>query len=85
MTRADTFDELRAAMDGSVLVPGDPDYDGARLIWNGAIDRYPAVVARCTSPADVAEALACARDRGLEVAVRGAGTATGGPPCPSRG
>ncbi|GAA2545553.1 FAD-binding oxidoreductase [Pseudonocardia hydrocarbonoxydans] len=85
MTRADTFDELRAAMDGSVLVPGDPDYDGARLIWNGAIDRYPAVVARCTSPADVAEALACARDRGLEVAVRGGGHGYWGAAVPEQG
>jgi len=85
MTRTDTFDELRAAMDGTVLVPGDPDYDGARLIWNGAIDRYPAVVARCASPADVAEALACARERGLEVAVRGGGHGYWGAAVPEQG
>jgi FAD/FMN-containing dehydrogenase len=85
MARTDTFDELRAAMDGTVLVPGDPDYDGARLVWNGAIDRYPAVVARCASPADVAEALACARDRGLEVAVRGGGHGYWGAAVPENG
>ncbi|GAA3219634.1 FAD-binding oxidoreductase [Pseudonocardia petroleophila] len=81
----DTFDALRAALAGTVLVPGDPDYDGARLIWNGAIDRYPAVVARCTSPADLAEALACARERGLDVAVRGGGHGYWGAAVPENG
>lgn len=79
------FEELDAAMVGTVLVPGDADYDGARLIWNGAIDRYPAAVARCESPADVAEALACARARGLEVAVRGGGHGYWGAAVPERG
>jgi hypothetical protein len=69
---------LRAAMDGEVLQPGDPEYDRAALIWNGAIDRSPAVVARCTSAADVAEALCWGQENGLAIAVRGGGHSVAG-------
>jgi FAD/FMN-containing dehydrogenase len=65
--------ELRAALSGAVLLPADPDYDRARSVWNGAIDRYPAVIARCATAADVARAIGFARARGLELAVRGGG------------
>ncbi|MGA5816858.1 FAD-binding oxidoreductase [Kitasatospora sp. NPDC094028] len=58
---------------GQVIVPGDPEYDAARAVWNGAIDRHPDVIARCTGAADVRRAVAVARDHGLLVAVRGGG------------
>ncbi len=64
---------LRAAMDGVVLEPGDEGYDEARDVYNGDIDRRPAVIARCTSPDDVAAALAHAQTTGLRIAVRGGG------------
>ena len=55
----------------TLLRDGDPGYDEARHIWNGMIDRRPAVIARCTSAADVAEAIALARAEGWQVSVRG--------------
>jgi FAD/FMN-containing dehydrogenase len=69
---------LRKTVAGQVFVPGDPGYDQARIVWNGAIDRHPAVIVRCTNPVDVAVAIAFARGRGLEIAVRGGAHSTGG-------
>ncbi|MFJ9559179.1 FAD-binding oxidoreductase [Streptomyces fuscichromogenes] len=59
---------LRAA-----LWPGDPGYDEARRVWNGMIDRRPAVIARCSDAADVAAAVRYATATGLAVTVRGGG------------
>lgn len=52
---------------------GDNGYDSARRIWNGAIDRWPALIARCVGTADVSQAVAFARDNNLTLAVRGGG------------
>ena len=60
------------------LVPGDPGYDDARRVWNGEIDRKPAVIAQVTGTADVAACLAYARSNGLDVTVRGGGHNLGG-------
>ena len=65
--------ELRRSMAGSVLVPGDADYDAARGCFNALVDRRPVVIARCLGSADVATAFDFARTRELEVAVRGGG------------
>jgi FAD/FMN-containing dehydrogenase len=64
---------LRSAMAGTVVVPGDADYDTARRVWNASIDRQPAYVARCAGTPDVVAALAFAREHGLEISVRGGG------------
>ena len=74
MTRTE-FDvgSLRGAITGAVSLPGDPAYDTAVGIWNGVIERRPAVVASCRTPEDVAAALTFARGAGLEVSVRGGG------------
>jgi FAD/FMN-containing dehydrogenase len=64
---------LREHLTGDVFAPSDADYDSARSIWNGAIDRKPAVVARCANAEDVARALRFGRERGLQIAVRGGG------------
>ncbi len=62
---------LREAMSGAVLVPGDADYDQARTVWNAAIDRRPAVIARCSDSGDVSAAVRVGVENGLEIAVRG--------------
>jgi FAD/FMN-containing dehydrogenase len=64
---------LRASLRGQLLQAGDADYDQARAIWNGMIDRRPALIVRCAGTADVLAALAYARDHGLSLAVRGGG------------
>lgn len=70
--------ELRDRLHGSVVTPDDPDYDDARRVWNGAIDRRPAMVARCADVEDVVVALGHARAHGLEVSVRGGAHNTAG-------
>ncbi len=64
---------LAERMQGTVLVPGDVDYDEARRIWNATIDRTPALIARCVSATDVVEAVRFAREHELLVSVRGGG------------
>ena len=58
---------------GDVIAPDHDGYDDARAIWNGAVDRRPRLIAGCSGTADVAAAVRFARDRGLEIAVRGGG------------
>lgn len=65
--------ELGEAVKGPVMMSGHPDYDGARRIWNGMHDKYPALIARVASERDVSEAVSFARDNNLLVAVRGGG------------
>ena len=72
------LEDLRAALTGRVVGPGDAEYDTARSVWNGEIDRRPAVVARCADPADVAATIRFARDAGLDLTVRGGGHSFGG-------
>jgi FAD/FMN-containing dehydrogenase len=61
------------AFRGEVIVPDHHDYDDARALWNGTVDRRPRLIARCSGTADVAAAVRFARDRDLEIAVRGGG------------
>jgi FAD/FMN-containing dehydrogenase len=65
--------ELERAFDGQLVRPQDRDYDEQRRVWNGSIDRSPALIARCATVPDVAAAVRFARDTGLEIAVRGGG------------
>jgi FAD/FMN-containing dehydrogenase len=58
---------------GEVVRPGDAAYDHARRVWNGAIDRRPALIARCRSSADVAAAVRFGLRQELPIAVRGGG------------
>src|SRR5947207_9216678 len=67
------FRELAASFRGPLVRPTDPTYEWDRNIWNGSIDRHPALIARCAGVADVMAAVRCARRAGLRVAVRGGG------------
>jgi FAD/FMN-containing dehydrogenase len=64
---------LRGTFHGTILTPDDGGYDEAREIWNGMIDKRPAIIARCAGTQDVVSAVDFARDKGLQLAVRGAG------------
>jgi hypothetical protein len=70
--------DLATRFGGALLVPGDEGYDEARLVWNGMIDRRPAVIARCESVADVQAAVDFARDHELPAAVRCGGHSASG-------
>jgi len=72
------FEKLRGSFRGALLRPGEEGYDEARRIWNGAIDRRPALVARCAGADDVAEAVRFARGHGLPVSVRAGGHSIAG-------
>ena len=65
--------ELGGQISGSVLGPADANYDAVRAVYNGLIDRKPALIARCRTTQDVVAALAFARREGVEVSIRGAG------------
>ena len=58
---------------GSVLTPGDPGYDEARSIWNGLIDRRPALIVQCTGAADVVDAVNFAREHELDLSIKAGG------------
>ena len=66
-------EELSATFGGELVRPGDPSYDERRKVWNGSIDRYPGLIARCAGVADVIAAVKLARSADLRVAVRSGG------------
>jgi FAD/FMN-containing dehydrogenase len=68
-----TIQEFKASLWGVVLRPGDDGYEDARKVWNGMIDRRPALIVRCTGVADVISAVNFARKYDLLLAVRGGG------------
>src|SRR6266545_191988 len=65
--------QLRAAINGAVIAPGDAAYDEARTVFVGGIDRRPAAIIRAADAADVVQVVSLARDTGLELAVRSGG------------
>lgn len=70
---AEAVQSLQQQMQGQVISPSHPEYDEARRVWNGMIDKYPAMIARCAGVADVIAAVNFARERDFLVAVRGGG------------
>ncbi len=66
-------ENLSGGLRGSVLLQGSEGYEDTRRIWNGMIDRRPAIIARCVGAADVASAVNFAREHDVLVAIRGGG------------
>src|ERR1700733_14812922 len=64
---------LRNSLRGGVILAGEPAYENARSVWNGNVDRRPAMIARCADSADVKHAVSFASANGLLVSVRGGG------------
>jgi FAD/FMN-containing dehydrogenase len=77
LTRSAT-DRLHTDFRGQLVSPGDDEYDAARRVWNGAIDRHPALIARPSGTSDVVLAVRFARERGLPVSIRGGGHSAAG-------
>ncbi|MFI6094974.1 FAD-binding oxidoreductase [Lentzea sp. NPDC051213] len=73
-----TFARLRAEFRGALLRPPEEGYDEARRVWNGVIDRKPALIARCAGSDDVVTAVRFAREHDLAISVRGGGHSLAG-------
>jgi FAD/FMN-containing dehydrogenase len=73
MIEEPTVTAFRTRLRGELLRPDDPGYDEARKVWNGMIDKRPALIARCAGVADVVAAVHFARTNNLLVSVRGGG------------
>ena len=67
------FEKFKAGLRGELLRPGDSGYDDARKIWNGMIDKRPALIVRCAGVADVIQCVNFAHVNSMLVAVRGGG------------
>lgn len=73
-----SVDELGASLEGELLTVTSDGYHDARAVWNGMIDKSPALIARCAGARDVANALTFANERRLLVSVRGGGHSIAG-------
>ena len=67
------IDEFKTHFLGEVVLPDDANYDEVRQIWNAMIDRKPTLIARCTSPEDVVQAIQFGRMQNLLISIRGGG------------
>jgi FAD/FMN-containing dehydrogenase len=71
-------DAFRSSLRGELITRGDPAFEDTRQVWNGLIDRRPAMIVRCTGPADVIASVNLARTHNLLLAVRGGGHSVAG-------
>jgi len=69
---------LKASLRGELIQPGDESYDAARKVYNGMIDKHPALIVRCADVADVIAAVNFGRENNLLVSIRGGGHNAGG-------
>ena len=71
--KSESTEQLKGDIKGEIVLPVDASYDEVREIWNGMIDRRPAVIVQCQGADDVVHALAFARKNDLDISIRGAG------------
>jgi FAD/FMN-containing dehydrogenase len=69
----DATSALASSLRGRLILPTDADYDTARAVYNGMIDKRPALIARCANVADVIRCVNFARDQNMLLAIRGGG------------
>lgn len=74
----DVVEDLRSQLQGNVILPEDPDYHPARRLWNGMIEKYPALIVRCRVQQDVVAAIHFAQTHQLLVAIRSGGHSSSG-------
>jgi len=72
------FEAFEAAIQGSIVLPGSPEYDVARLVHNANADRRPALIVRAADATDVAQTVSLARESGLDLSIRGGGHSLAG-------
>lgn len=75
---ADAVEVLRGNLRGALVEPGNAEYDEVRVIWNGMMDKRPALIARCQGTADVVAAVNFAREHDALLSVRGGGHSVAG-------
>jgi len=73
MLQREVVQRLRESLRGRLLTPEDDGYDSARQVWNGMIDRKPAMIVQCAGVADVITAVSFAREHDLLTSIRGGG------------
>src|SRR6059036_2430852 len=78
MTNEDSIADFKRNLRGRLIEPGDKDYDEARKVYNGMIDKKPRLIARCVDVADVIRSVNFARENDVLVAIRGGGHNAGG-------
>ena len=83
--RKDVLGALRDRLRGGLLTSTDDGYDSARQVWNGMIDRKPAMIVQCLGAADVMTAVNFAREHGLLISIRGGGHNVAGAAIPEDG
>lgn len=71
--KSDVIEDLRSRLRGTLLVPGDQGFDGARSVWNGMIDRQPGLIIQCLGVADVVTGVNFAREHGILLSMKGGG------------
>src|SRR5690606_28819323 len=69
----ETIEELRSTIGGTLLEPGQAEFESARSLWNGMIDERPALIAQPNGAADVMRLVPFARDHDLEISIKGGG------------